>query len=51
MFYPHALKKKTRSLLAGEVEEGFDVVKKIEGYGSASGKTSATVTIAKSGTV
>ncbi|KIP09739.1 hypothetical protein PHLGIDRAFT_126044 [Phlebiopsis gigantea 11061_1 CR5-6] len=35
----------------GEVVEGFDLVKKIESYGSASGKPAAKVTIAKSGTV
>ncbi|KAL0958483.1 hypothetical protein HGRIS_000622 [Hohenbuehelia grisea] len=35
----------------GEVVEGLEIVKKIEGLGSASGKTKATVTISKSGTV
>ncbi|KAF8067935.1 cyclophilin [Lyophyllum atratum] len=35
----------------GEVVEGMDVVKSIEKLGSASGKTSGTVTIARSGTV
>ncbi|KAF4581467.1 Multifunctional pyrimidine synthesis protein CAD [Pleurotus pulmonarius] len=35
----------------GEVVEGFDIVKKIEGYGSQSGKPSATIKIAASGTV
>ncbi|KAH7921840.1 cyclophilin [Leucogyrophana mollusca] len=35
----------------GEVVEGLDVVKKIEGLGSASGKLSAKVVVAKSGTV
>ncbi|KAG6901928.1 cyclophilin peptidyl-prolyl cis-trans isomerase Cyp2 [Termitomyces sp. Mi166 len=35
----------------GEVVEGMDLVKKIEKLGSASGKLSKKVTIAKSGTV
>ncbi|KAF9489008.1 peptidylprolyl isomerase [Clostridium perfringens] len=35
----------------GEVVEGFDIVKKIEGYGSQSGKPSAIIKIAASGTV
>ncbi|KAF7422887.1 Multifunctional pyrimidine synthesis protein CAD [Pleurotus ostreatus] len=35
----------------GEVVEGFDIVKKIEGYGSQSGKPSATIKISASGTV
>lgn len=35
----------------GEVVEGFDVVKTVEGFGSRSGATSKKVTIAKSGTV
>ncbi|KAG5650567.1 cyclophilin peptidyl-prolyl cis-trans isomerase Cyp2 [Sphagnurus paluster] len=35
----------------GEVFEGFNIVQDIEKLGSASGKTSATVTIAKCGTV
>ena len=37
--------------LSGEVVEGYDIVKKVEGYGSASGKTSKEVKIIKSGTV
>ncbi|KAF9220813.1 cyclophilin [Gyrodon lividus] len=35
----------------GEVVEGMGIVKAIEGYGAASGKTSKTIRIAKSGTV
>ncbi|AZS76136.1 peptidylprolyl isomerase [Streptomyces lydicus] len=35
----------------GEVVEGYDIVKKIEGYGSASGKLSKKVTIADCGTL
>ncbi|KAG8711517.1 Multifunctional pyrimidine synthesis protein CAD [Ceratobasidium sp. 395] len=35
----------------GEAVEGLDIVKKIESYGSQSGKTSKKITIAKSGTV
>ncbi|KAF5324295.1 hypothetical protein D9619_011391 [Psilocybe cf. subviscida] len=35
----------------GEVVEGMDLVKKIESYGSSSGKLSKKVTIAHSGTV
>ncbi|GMM34824.1 peptidylprolyl isomerase [Saccharomycopsis crataegensis] len=33
----------------GEVTSGYDVVKKIESYGSGSGSTNARITIAKSG--
>lgn len=36
---------------AGEVVEGMDIVKKIEGYGSQSGKTSKVIKIANCGTV
>jgi len=36
---------------SGEVVEGMDVVKKIEGLGSESGKVSKTVIIADSGLV
>ncbi|KAK7678701.1 cyclophilin peptidyl-prolyl cis-trans isomerase Cyp2 [Cerrena zonata] len=35
----------------GEVVDGFDLVKKIEGYGTAAGKPKATITISASGTV
>jgi peptidylprolyl isomerase len=35
----------------GEVVEGMDLVKKIEGLGTASGKTKDTITISASGTV
>ena len=35
----------------GEVVEGMDVVKKVESYGSASGKLSRKVTIADCGVV
>jgi len=38
-----------KHVVFGSVVEGMDVVKKIEGYGSQSGKTSAKVVIAKSG--
>ena len=36
---------------AGEVVEGFDLVKKIEGFGSSGGKTSAKIKIASCGVV
>jgi peptidylprolyl isomerase len=36
---------------AGEVVEGQDLVKLIESHGSQSGKTDATIKIAKSGTI
>ena len=36
-------------MVFGEVEEGMDVVRRIEEVGSSSGKTSATVKIAKCG--
>lgn len=35
----------------GEVLEGMDLVKKIEGYGSQSGATKAKIAISKSGTL
>merc|ERR1712095_220145 len=38
-----------KHVVFGSVVEGMDVVKKIESYGSQSGKTSADVVIAKSG--
>lgn len=37
--------------LVGEVVEGLDVVKAVEKLGSAGGKTSKKIKIAKSGTV
>ncbi|MFF4586614.1 peptidylprolyl isomerase [Streptomyces sp. NPDC001388] len=40
-----------KHVVFGEVVEGMDVVKTIEGLGSQSGRTSAKVTIADSGTV
>ncbi|MFC4503767.1 MULTISPECIES: peptidylprolyl isomerase [Streptomyces] len=40
-----------KHVVFGEVVEGLDIVKTIEGLGSQSGRTSAKVTIADSGTV
>ncbi|KIO27812.1 hypothetical protein M407DRAFT_243260 [Tulasnella calospora MUT 4182] len=40
-----------KHVVFGEVVEGLDIVKKIEGYGSQSGKPSATITISESGEV
>jgi len=40
-----------KHVVFGEVVEGMDLVKKIESYGTQSGKPKAKVTIAKSGTV
>jgi len=40
-----------RHVVFGEVLEGKDVVDKIEGFGSSSGKTSKTITIADSGEI
>ncbi|MEV7414561.1 peptidylprolyl isomerase [Streptomyces sp. NPDC089919] len=40
-----------KHVVFGEVVEGMDLVKKIEGLGSRSGATSAKITIAKSGVV
>jgi peptidyl-prolyl isomerase F (cyclophilin D) len=38
-----------KHVVFGKVVEGFDVVKKIEGYGSQSGRTSAKIVVDKSG--
>merc|ERR1712080_342814 len=38
-----------KHVVFGEVVEGMDVIKKIEGEGSGSGKTRSTITIADSG--
>lgn len=38
-----------KHVVFGKVVEGLDVVKKVEGYGSQSGKTSAKITVADSG--
>ncbi|KAK7112710.1 peptidyl-prolyl cis-trans isomerase-like [Littorina saxatilis] len=38
-----------KHVVFGKVVEGLDVVKKVEGYGSQSGKTSVAITIADSG--
>ncbi|MER6303305.1 peptidylprolyl isomerase [Kitasatospora sp. NPDC001539] len=40
-----------KHVVFGEVVEGMDLVKKIESLGSQSGRTSAKITIAKSGVV
>lgn len=40
-----------KHVVFGEVVEGYDIVKKIESLGSANGRPSAQVTIAKSGVV
>ncbi|MFG2847517.1 peptidylprolyl isomerase [Kitasatospora sp. NPDC101155] len=40
-----------KHVVFGEVVEGMDLVKKIEGLGSQSGRTSAKITIAKSGEI
>lgn len=40
-----------KHVVFGEVTEGMDIVKKIEGLGTQSGKVTQKVTIAKSGTV
>ncbi|GME84480.1 unnamed protein product [Ambrosiozyma monospora] len=38
-----------KHVVFGEVVDGFDVVKKIESYGTSSGKTHGTITITDSG--
>jgi peptidylprolyl isomerase len=40
-----------RHVVFGKILEGMDIVKKIEGYGSSSGSTSAKLTIADSGEI
>ncbi|MEV6400161.1 peptidylprolyl isomerase [Streptomyces sp. NPDC051907] len=40
-----------KHVVFGEVVEGMDIVKKIEGLGSRTGRTSANIKIAKSGVV
>jgi|TARA_B110000208_G_scaffold3019_1_gene4049 peptidylprolyl isomerase len=40
-----------RHVVFGKIIEGMDIVKKIEGYGSSSGSTSAKLTIADSGEI
>ncbi|GAB0135126.1 phosphatidylinositol transfer protein csr1 [Epichloe bromicola] len=40
-----------RHVVFGEVTDGMDIVKKIESYGSQSGKTQQKITIDKSGTL
>jgi cyclophilin family peptidyl-prolyl cis-trans isomerase len=40
-----------KHVVFGTVVEGMDVVKKIEGFGSDSGKTSAKIVVAKSGEI
>ena len=40
-----------KHVVFGEVVEGLDIVKKIEGLGTSSGKTRQVVKIEKSGTV
>ncbi|KAF6745708.1 putative cyclophilin [Ephemerocybe angulata] len=40
-----------KHVVFGEVVEGLDLVKKIESYGSSSGKTNKTIQVAASGTV
>lgn len=40
-----------KHVVFGKVLEGMDIVKKVETYGSQSGKTSKTVKIAKSGEI
>ena len=40
-----------KHVVFGSVTQGMDVVKKIESYGSQSGKTSAKILIAKCGQV
>ncbi|XP_056628997.1 peptidyl-prolyl cis-trans isomerase A [Triplophysa dalaica] len=38
-----------KHVVFGQVVEGLDVIKKVEGYGSSSGKTSAKIVVADSG--
>ncbi|GFQ87265.1 hypothetical protein TNCT_53221, partial [Trichonephila clavata] len=38
-----------KHVVFGQVVEGMDVVKKIESYGSQSGKTTKTITVADCG--
>jgi len=38
-----------KHVVFGQVVDGMDVVKKVEGYGSQSGKTSAKIVVSDSG--
>ena len=38
-----------KHVVFGKVTEGYDIVKKIEGYGSQSGKTKAKIVVQNSG--
>lgn len=38
-----------KHVVFGQVVEGLDVIKKVEAYGSSSGKTSAKIVVADSG--
>lgn len=52
MLLPLALPMNTRAgkhVVFGSVVEGMDVVKKVEGYGSGSGRTSKKIVIADCG--
>lgn len=47
--FSFSLRLDGKHVVFGQVVEGLDIIRKVEGYGSSSGKTSATIVIADCG--